>query len=152
MYSIWDKQIKSFLTEDNRKAYVNSDEKFVEVAIDEDDSIRKELSLPENTIFITKNIRQELQSKVNESFASTPSACVTVFDNYILVKTAVTYDAQAEAEIECPALDLSKVNDLFVIQVQGIRVRIYMNKYDFDYALRYLECKDMKNDRWCDFE
>ena len=66
MYSIWDKQIKSFLTEDNRKAYVNSDEKFVEVAIDEDDSIRKELSLPENSIFITKIIRQELQSKVNE--------------------------------------------------------------------------------------
>lgn len=66
MYSIWDKQIKSFLTEDDRKAYVNSDEKFVEVAIDEDDSIRKELSLPENSIFITKIIRQELQSKVNE--------------------------------------------------------------------------------------
>ena len=62
MYSIWDKQIKSFLTEDDRKAYVNSDEKFVEVAIDEDDSIRKELSLPENSIFITKIIRQELQS------------------------------------------------------------------------------------------
>ncbi len=66
MYSIWDKQIKSFLTDDDRKAYVNSDEKFVEVAIDEDDSIRKELSLPENSIFITKIIRQELQSKVNE--------------------------------------------------------------------------------------
>lgn len=84
--------------------------------------------------------------------ASTPSACVTIFDNYIQVKTAVTCDALVDAEIECPSLDLSKVNDLFVIQVQGVSVRIYINKYDFDYALRYLECKDMKNDRWCDFE
>lgn len=64
----------------------------------------------------------------------------------------MTCDALVDAEIECPSLDLSKVNDLFVIQVQGVSVRIYINKYDFDYALRYLECKDMKNDRWCDFE
>lgn len=153
VYSIWDKQMKSFPTEEERKTYVNSDDMIVEVAIDEDDPIRKELSLPENSIFITKVIRQELQSKVNERFASIPSACVTVFDNYILVKTdVVSYDAQTDAEIECPSLDLSKVNDLFVIQVQGVSVRIYINQYDFDYALRYLDCKNMKNDHWCDFE
>ncbi len=152
VYSIWNKQMKSFPTEDDRKTYISSDKMIAEVAIDEEDPIRKELSLPENTIFIKKIIRQELQAKVDERFASTPSACVTVFDNYILIKTVMTYDEDANEEIECPSLDMSKVNDLFVIQVQGFSVRIYMNKYDFDYDVRYLECKNMKNDHWCDID
>lgn len=143
VYSIWDKQVKSFPTEADRKTYINSDEKIVEVAIDEEDSIRQELSLPENSIFITKKIRQELQSMVNERFAGRPSACVTIFDNYIQVMTAMPYDAEADEAIECPWLEQSEVNDLFVIQFQDISVKIYINKYDFDYALRYLVCKKM---------
>ena len=149
VYSIWDKQVKSFPTEEDRKTYINSDEKIVEVAIDEDDPIRKELSLPENSIFITKKIRQELQSMVNERFAGRPSACVKIFDNYIQVMTAMPYDAEADEVIECPWLEQSEVNDLFVIQAQDISVKIYINKYDFDYALRYFECKNMTNDHWC---
>lgn len=148
VYTIWDKQVKSFSSEAEREEYLKSDE-IALVELDEEDPIRKELSLPEDTIFITKNIHQELLAKIKENFASTPAACIEGFDYHINVMTAMTYDAQADKEIECPWLDEDKLNGLFVIKLQDISVRIFLNKYDFEYAVRFLECKNMKNDHLC---
>lgn len=148
VYTIWDKQIKSFSSEAEREEFLKSDG-IVPVKLDDEDPIRKELSLPEDTVFMTKNIRQELQEKIKENYASAPGACVKEFYYYLKVMMTMTYDAQEDEEIECSPLDESKLNDLFVIQFQDISANIYMNKYDFEYGMRYHECKNMKNDHWC---
>ena len=148
IYTIWDKQTKFFATESEREDYLKSDE-IVQLEWDEEDPIRKELSLPDNTIFVTQKIDSELQAKIKDVFAKAPASCVKSFGYYINVMTFTAYDSSADEDIECPGFDEYHTDDLYAIQSQDISVKYYINKYDFEYALRYLECKNMKNERWC---